>query len=91
MLYFDVSEGICMAGCIEINKQTYSFYICSQLIRSHFLAHSYMKNIECTDDLEFATYILVSMLVGWSLHTDGRAVTLPIFSIDLPIYILDDL
>jgi len=31
------------------------------------------------------------MLVGGSLHTDGRAVTLPIFSIDLPISILDDL
>jgi len=32
--------------------------------------------------------------VTWRLltlvYTDGRAVTLPIFSIDLPIYILDD-
>jgi hypothetical protein len=31
------------------------------------------------------------MLVRGCELTDGRAVTLPIFSIDLPIYILDDL
>jgi len=35
--------------------------------------------------------IVQGMLVRWYLYTDGRAVTLPIFIIDLPIYILDDL
>jgi len=31
------------------------------------------------------------VLVRRSQHTDGRAVTLPIFIIDLPIYVLNDL
>ena len=35
--------------------------------------------------------IVLGVLVGWSLYTDGRAVTLPLFIIDLPIYILHDL
>ena len=34
--------------------------------------------------------IVLGILVGWSQYTDGRSVTLPIFIIDLPFYILND-